>query len=170
MTPEMIALLHTAQMAPYVVGGNKGAMNSCISGPILASVFTMMIPSVTMAAPVVGLIGGLLQMGSEPQLSNKIQDYRSAEVMDPLIKEMQSDGEFSARGRAVSSHMLQRQALQEVGSIARDSVAVENVGAMKRFISEPLNVWKHSTPGAKVFTVLFTVVVSVVFYLRYWTA
>lgn len=170
MTPEMIALLHTAQMAPYVVGGNKGAMNSCISGPILASVFTMMIPSVTMAAPVVGLIGGLLQMGSEPQLSNKIQDYRSAEVMDPLIKGMQSDGEFSARGRAVSSHMLQRQALQEVGSIARDSVAVENVGAMKRFISEPLNVWKHSTPGAKVFTVLFTVVVSVVFYLRYWTA
>lgn len=87
MTPEMIALLHTAEMAPYVVGGSKGAMNSVTGGPILASVFTMMFPVEDMAAPVVALIGGLLQTGTEQQLANEMRDHRSTEVMvNALIK------------------------------------------------------------------------------------
>lgn len=162
MTPEMIALLHMAQMAPYVAGGAKGAANAGIGGPVLTRVFSMMLPGAGIAAPVVGLVGGLLQTWSEGQLAKQMSGYRSTEVMvNALIKGMQADGGLAARGKAVAGYMVQRQALLEVGTLARDSFEVGKLGAMKRFISDGLNWWKHATPGAKVFAVVTTLVATV---------
>lgn len=121
MTPQMIALLHMAQLAPYIAGGAKGAANTGIGGPLVSGVFGMMFPGAGMATPVVGLVGGVLQTWSERQLANNMRAYRSSEVMvNALIKGMQAEGGLSARGEAIAGYMLQRQALQDVGTVSRD--------------------------------------------------
>ncbi|MCL1128007.1 hypothetical protein [Shewanella surugensis] len=60
MTAEMIALLNIAQMAPYVIGGIKGARGQgalARAGMAVTSVFASPVLS-----PVIGFIGGLLEV------------------------------------------------------------------------------------------------------------
>lgn len=161
MTPQMIALLHMAQLAPYIAGGAKGAANTGIGGPLVSGVFGMMFPGAGMATPVVGLVGGVLQTWSERQLANNMRAYRSSEVMvNALIKGMQAEGGLSARGEAIAGYMLQRQALQDVGTVSRDCFEVGKVGAVKRALTDIVNWWKHASTGAKVFAVVTTLVVA----------
>lgn len=161
MTPQMIALLHMAQLAPYIAGGAKGAANTGIGGPLVSGVFGMMFPSAGIATPVVGLVGGILQTWSERQLANNMREYRSSEVMvNALIKGMQAEGGLSARGEAIAGYMLQRQALQDVGTVARDCFEVGKVGAVKRAFTDIANWWKHASTGAKAFAVVMTIVAA----------
>ncbi|MCS6237289.1 SicP binding domain protein [Shewanella baltica] len=161
MTPQMIALLHMAQLAPYIAGGAKGAANTGIGGPLVSGVFGMMFPSAGIATPVVGLVGGILQTWSERQLANNMREYRSSEVMvNALIKGMQAEGGLSARGEAIAGYMLQRQALQDVGTVARDCFEVGKVGAVKRAFTDIANWWKHASTGAKALAVVMTVVAA----------
>ncbi|MGI2070253.1 type III secretion system effector BopA family protein [Shewanella baltica] len=161
MTPQMIALLHMAQLAPYIAGGAKGAANTGIGGPLVSGVFGMMFPSAGIATPVVGLVGGILQTWSERQLANNMREYRSSEVMvNALIKGMQAEGGLSARGEAIAGYMLQRQALQDVGTVARDCFEVGKVGAVKRAFTDIANWWKHASTGAKALAVVMTIVAA----------
>lgn len=163
MTPQMIALLHMAQLAPYIAGGAKGAVNTGVGGPLVNGVFSMMFPGAGVAAPIVGLVGGLLQTWSERQVANNMRAYRSTEVMvNALIKGMQAEGGLAARGEAMAGYMLQRQALQDIGTVSRDCFEVGKVGAIKRALTDIAHWWKQASTGAKAFAVVTAILVATV--------
>ena len=66
-------------------------------------------------------------------MTNVVNQNRSTEVMvNALMKGIQQQGSFSDRAKAVTSYAMQRQALQDIGTLARDYFETNKTGAIKR--------------------------------------
>ena len=162
MTAEMIALLHLAQCAPYMVGAAKGATGN----GLIASMASTMVssfapaPAASLARPMAGMLGGIVQTWTEQKLTNAVVQNRSTEVMvNALMKGIQQQGGFSDRAKAVTSYMMQRQDLQNIGTLATDCFETNKMGVVRRMWQDAKNSWHEMDWKAKAFTLVTTATV-----------
>jgi hypothetical protein len=164
MTPEMIALLHLAQCAPYMVGAAKGATGNGLIASTAITLVSSFVPTPTsaLARPMVGMLGGMVQTWAEQKMTNVVNQNRSTEVMvNALMAGIRQQGSFNDRAKAVTSYAIQRQALQDAGTLARDCFETNKAGAISRMWQDAKNSWQEMNWKAKAFTVVTTAALAV---------
>mgnify|MGYP005716446849 FL=1 len=107
------------------------------------------------------MFGGLVQTWSERKMANVVNRHRSTEVMvNALMAGIRNQGSFNKRAQAVASYAMQRQALQDVGTLSRDCFETSKAGAMSRMWQDAKNTWQEMNWKAKVFSVATTAAVT----------
>ena len=163
MTAEMIALLHLAQCAPYVVGAAKGATGNGLIASMTSTLVSSFAPApaASLARPMAGMLGGIVQAWTEQKLTNTVVQNRSTEVMvNALMKGIQQQGGFSDRAKVVTSYMRQRQDLQNIGTLATDCFETNKMGVVRRMWQDAKNSWHEMDWKAKAFTLVTTATVA----------
>ncbi|WP_298773266.1 type III secretion system effector BopA family protein [uncultured Shewanella sp.] len=156
MTPEMIALLHMARIAPYVAGGAQGASGQGLGAHLLTGVAGHFIPGGKLLT---GAIGGIMEVKAQKLAAQKVVEHRDTEVMvNALLTAIQgTDGlGLKARTARMSTYMAQRNAVQSLGTVNRDVFEVGAKGTATRFVTDMTNWWQFSSTKAKVATLAIT--------------
>ncbi|MCL1127650.1 type III secretion system effector BopA family protein [Shewanella surugensis] len=154
MTPEMIALLHMARLAPYVAGAAQGASGQGIGARLLTGVAGHFIPGGKLLT---GAIGGLMEVKAQKIAAQQVVKHRDTEVMaNALMHAINSTGGLKARTAQMGTYMAQRNAVQSLGTVNRDVFEVGTKGAVNRFVTDMTNWWQFSSTKAKVATFAIT--------------
>ncbi|CAM2881369.1 type III secretion system effector BopA family protein [Vibrio neptunius] len=162
MTAEMIALIHLAQCAPYIAGAVKGASGSGVVATGASQLVAALVPGAPLMKPMASMIGGLVQTWSERKMANVVNRNRSTEIMvNALMAGIHKQGSFNDRAKAIASYAMQRQALQDIGTLSRDCFETNKAGAMSRMWQDAKNTWQEMNWKAKSFTVATTAAVSI---------
>ncbi|AIW18837.1 hypothetical protein F0267_24595 [Vibrio coralliilyticus] len=161
MTAEMIALLHLVQCAPYMAGAAKGATGSGLVANGASQLVSALVPGSTLVKPMASMFGGLVQTWSERKMANVVNRHRSTEVMvNALMAGIRKQGSFNERAQAFASYTMQRQALQDVGTLSRDCFETSKAGAMSRMWQDAKSTWQEMNWKAKAFSVATTAAVT----------
>ncbi|RSD29158.1 hypothetical protein [Vibrio pectenicida] len=162
MTPEMIALLHLAQSAPYMAAAMKGLAGGGLMANGAGLLVSTLVPGVAVAQPMARILGGIVQTWSEKKAANIVTQHRTTEVMvNALMRGIISQGSFKDRAQAMAVYTMQRQALQDVGTLSRDCVETNKTGMIRRAWQDAKNTWSEMNWKARAFTVATTVALSI---------
>lgn len=154
MTPEMIALLHMARLAPYVAGAAQGASGQGLGARLLTGVAGHFIPGGKLLT---GAIGGVMEVKAQKIAAQQVVKHRDTEVMvNALLTAIKSTGGLRARTAQMGTYMAQRNAVQSLGTVNRDIFEVGTKGAVARFVTDMTNWWQFSSTKAKVATLAVT--------------
>lgn len=163
MTPEMIALLHLAQSAPYMAAAMKGLVGGGLMANGSGLLVSALIPGVAVAQPMARILGGIVQTWSENKAVNIVTQHRTTEVMvNALMRGIISQGSFKDRAQAVAVYTMQRQALQDIGTLYRDCFETNKTGMIQRAWQGAKNTWSEMNWKARTFTVITTAALSMV--------
>lgn len=162
MSAEMIALLHLTQCLPYLAGAGKGAAGSGVIATSVGQLVTVLGLGSSITKPLASMLGGMVQTWSERKMANVVNRHRSTEVMvNALMAGIHTQGSFNERAQAAASYTMQRQALQDVGTLSRDCFETNKAGAMSRMWQDAKNTWQEMNWKAKAFSVAATAALTV---------
>ncbi|GLT18654.1 hypothetical protein GCM10007938_24350 [Vibrio zhanjiangensis] len=162
MTPEMIALLHLAQSAPYMAAAVKGLAGGGLVANGAGLLVSALMPGVAVAQPMARILGGIVQTWSENKAVNVVTQHRTTEVMvNALMRGIINQGSFKDRAQAMVMYTMQRQALQDVGTLSRDCFETSKTGMIQRAWHDIKNLWSEMDWKARTFTVVTTAACSI---------
>ncbi|ANW22928.1 hypothetical protein BA953_01200 [Vibrio coralliilyticus] len=162
MSAEMIALLHLTQCLPYLAGAGKGVAGSGVIATSVGQLVTVLGLGSSITKPLASMLGGMVQTWSERKMANVVNRHRSTEVMvNALMAGIHTQGSFNERAQAAASYTMQRQALQDVGTLSRDCFETNKAGAMSRMWQDAKNTWQEMNWKAKAFSVAATAALTV---------
>ncbi|NOH63191.1 type III secretion system effector BopA family protein [Vibrio sp. RE88] len=162
MSAEMIALLHLTQCLPYLAGAGKGVAGSGVIATSVGQLVTVLGLGSSISKPLASMLGGMVQTWSERKMANVVNRHRSTEVMvNALMAGIHTQGSFNERAQAAASYTMQRQALQDVGTLSRDCFETNKAGAMSRMWQDAKNTWQEMNWKAKAFSVATTAALTV---------
>ena len=143
MPAAMIALLDFAGWAPYIANGVSAAQGDNLAGRI---------GNLLGFGPVVNVALGIVQTKVEKEIAGAVVQHRDFEVAaNAVLKGMAAAGGDPVKFcKEAAGYALQRQALQEVGTIHCDIKEGGKMGAVARFREEMGLWWKHSNTWGKV--------------------
>ncbi len=151
MPPEMIALLDLAGYAPYVAGAAKGAGGESLGGN-LGKAIANSLPGGPLVAYTAGAIGGLLQTKAEQKMSDAVAQNRDLEVgVNAVLKGLATEGSIQDKLKDVGKSVLERQLLQDAGTVGTDLHEGGIKNAIKRYGEGLKEWWNKSTVGEKLY-------------------
>ena len=162
MTPEMIALLNLAQGAPYVAAAMKGLAGGGLMANGAGGLASVLMPSVAVAEPMARVLFSVIQTWSENKAATIVTQHRTTEIMvNALMRGIIGQGSFKDRAQAMATYTMQRQALQDVGTLSRDCFETNKTGMIKRAWLDAKNTWSEMNWKARAFTVTTTAAISI---------
>ncbi|MYM58547.1 hypothetical protein GTG28_04855 [Vibrio sp. OCN044] len=162
MTPEMIALLNLAQGAPYVAAAMKGLAGGGLMANGAGGLASVLMPSVAVAEPMARVLFSVIQTWSENKAATIVTQHRTTEIMvNALMRGIIGQGSFKDRAQAMATYTMQRQALQDVGTLSRDCFETNKTGMIKRAWQDAKNTWSEMNWKARAFTVATTAAISI---------
>ncbi|MBU2898907.1 type III secretion system effector BopA family protein [Vibrio hepatarius] len=162
MTPEMIALLHLAKSAPYMASAIKGLAGGGLMANGAGLLVSTLMPGGAFVQPMARMLGGIVQTWSESRAANIVTQHRTTEIMvNALMRGLINSGSFKDRAQAMAFYTMQRQALQDVGTISRDCFETDKMSTIRRAFQDVKNTWSEMDWKAKTFTLATTSAISV---------
>ncbi|RSD30952.1 hypothetical protein [Vibrio pectenicida] len=162
MTPEMIALLHLAQSAPYMAAAMKGLTGGSVMANGAGLLVSALMPAVAIAQPMEKMLDSMVQSWSENKVANIVTQQRTTEVMvNALMKGIIKPECYKNCAQLIECYSIQRQALQNIEELSKGCFKNNKLGIIRRIWQSVSNTWSEMDWKAKFFAVITTTALSI---------